>query len=125
MNPPRFWAISLLVAAALGALLAVAFPYGPLGIESVADRQRAWLLSVWTAGVMAICFGATGLMAVLSPISFRDISESTSVTAAIDAHREVRRQHSSSRFYNAAGLTVATGFCLLLVYFAGWLIIGR
>jgi hypothetical protein len=125
MRPSRFWPTALLAAVVIAGLLAVAFPYGSLGIETLADRQRAWLLTVWTVGVMAICFGVTGLLAVLSPISFRDISESVSVTAAIDAHREVRRQHSSSRFFNGAGWTVTTGFFLLLFYFGGWFIIGR
>ncbi len=123
MSPGRFWLSTVLVAVAFGGLVAVAFPYGALDLESAAQRERAWLLTVWTAGVMAICFGVAGLVSAVSPIGVREIAESRSVLDAINAQRDIRRQRESEPFYNFAGWTTMTGVFLLVVYFAGWLVI--
>ena len=120
MRPAYFWASSAATAAAMGALAAIAFPFGALGLETVDERQRAWLLTVWTCGIMAVCFGVTGLLGGLNPIGVRDVAEAGSVRAAVDARREANRKREKS-FYNFAGWTVSTGGFLLLVYFAGWL----
>jgi hypothetical protein len=125
MKPLRFWGTAGLAAVGLGVAVALLFPFGPLGIETLAERQRAWLLTVWTSGVMAICFGATGLLATVSPITFRDVAEAGSVVAAIEARRSARQGQSSNAYYNFAGWSVSTGLCLLLLYFVGWLILGR
>lgn len=124
MRPRLFWSSALLAAVAVGGLIAIAFPYGLLDIETPADRERAWLLTTWTAGVLAICFGGAGLLSTLSPVSFRDVAEAGSVPAAIEAHRAARLGREPL-FYNFAGWTVATGFLLLVVYFGGWLVLGR
>src|SRR5690606_27417954 len=108
----------------VGGLVALAFPYGALDLETVAERERAWLLTVWTAGVMAICFGVAGLVSAVSPIGVREIAESTSVVDAIEAQRDSRRQRAAAPFYNFAGWTTTTGVFLLVVYFAGWLLLG-
>jgi hypothetical protein len=125
MKPLRFWGTAALAAVTFGLAIAFLFPFGALGIEALAERRHAWLLTVWTSGVLAICFGATGLLTAITPISFRDVVEAGSVTAAIEAHRTARREHSAIPFYNFAGWTVSTGLCLLLLYFAGWLVLGR
>jgi hypothetical protein len=125
MNPTRFWITSILAALVLGALVSVGFPFDLLGLEAGMERRRAWLLTVWTLGVMSVCFGASGLAATLSPISVRDIAERGSVAAAIEARRGSRRDRSESPFYNFAGWITVTGFFLLLIYFAGWLLLDR
>jgi hypothetical protein len=112
-----FWLSAAGVAGATAGAIALLFPYGPLGIEGAAERQRAFLLTVWTTGVLAICFGGTGLLALHSPISFRDVAEAGSVSAAIDTHRELRDRRGESPFFNFAGWTVTTGGMLILIYF--------
>lgn len=119
MNRRTFWLTAPVAAGVFAALAAIALPYGMLGLDSEAERIRGWLLTVWTAGVLAICFGASGLLGGLLPITFRDVAEAGSVGAAIDARRDARRSESSP-FYNFAGWLVTTGAFLLLVYFAGW-----
>ncbi len=127
MRPRTFWLTSIAAAGAFSAAAALLFPYGPLGIETVADRERAWLLTTFTAGVMAICFGASALLAgAYSPVTVRDIDEAGNVLAALEARRETaRRLRSTPFFYNFAGWTIATGVFLLLVYFCGWILLGR
>jgi hypothetical protein len=125
MRPLHFWGTALLAAAALGAAIALLFPFGALGIEAGAERERGWLLAVWTAGVMAICFGASGLLGAFSPITFRDVADAGSVLAAVDAKRESKQRHRETAFYNFAGWTVSFGGFLLLLYFVGWLVTGR
>lgn len=123
MTRSRFWASALATAAVVAALLAWLFPYGPLGIEDEVERQRAWLLTLWTAGMLAICFGAAGLLNAFSGVGFRDVSEAGSLEAAVQARRETIEQ-SRSGFYNFAGWTVSTGAALVLIYFAAWLSLG-
>lgn len=124
MKPAYFWGSAILVAVAFGGLVGFVFPFEAVGLETAADRRRGWLLIVWTAGVLALCFGATGLLGALTPIGFRDVAEAGSVPAAIAAHRDSRRQMEVSRFYNFAGWTVSVGTLLILIYFAGWLLTG-
>lgn len=125
-RPLFFWISSILAAVAFAALVGVLFPYEAIGLETPADRERAWLLTTWTSGVMAICFGAAGLLSNLSPLGFRDVHDVGSVTAALEARREeIRRTRASGILYNFAGWTVCTGVWLVLVYFAGWIVMGR
>ena len=124
MKPVTFWATSAATAAAVGGLVAIAFPFAALGLDTLDERQRAWLLTVWTAGVLAICFGVTGLLGGIHPLGFRDVAEAGSVAAAIEARREANKQRDRV-FYNFAGWTVVTGGFLLLVYVIGWIVTGR
>jgi hypothetical protein len=118
-----FWMSALGVALLIAALAALLLPYGVLGMDTLADRQRGWLLTVWTAGVMGICFGGSGLLAAVAPISFRDVAEAGSVPSAIEAYREARERQGPSPFFNFAGWTASTGGFLVLIYFAGWAMI--
>jgi type VI protein secretion system component VasK len=120
VKPRTLWATSPLAALALAALLRVAFPYGPLGIVTPADREHAWLLSLWTLGVMCICFGGAGLASGFAPLGVREIAEKESVAAAIEARRAENRARAESRFYNFAGWVTATGAFLILAYFIAW-----
>ena len=127
MRPRTFWLTSPAAAIALSALVALLLPYGMIGAETTTERQHAWLLTTFTMGVMAVCFGAASLLAgAYSPVTVRDVDEAGDVLAALAARRESReRLRSTSMFYNFAGWTIVTGGFLLLVYFAGWLILGR
>jgi hypothetical protein len=118
-----FWITSLGVALAVATATATLFPYEALGIAQGVERHRTWLLTVWTSGVMAICFGATGLLSGIVPIGVRDVEAAGSVQAAVDERRK-RLRTGESAFYNFAGWTVSTGAFLVLVYFAGWFLGG-
>ena len=119
MSAGRFWS----TAAAVSVLLALGarwlFPYDLLGIEDLQDRHRTWLLTLWTGGVMAICFGGSGLIGTFSPLGFRDVADAGSVRAAIEMRERARRERAGG-FYNFAGWLVALGGCLILLYFVGW-----
>jgi hypothetical protein len=125
VSPVRFWLTAVLAALGFGGLVTIALPYDALGLATPVDRERAWLLTVWTAGVMAICFGVAGLVSAVSPIGVREIAESGSVLDAINAQRDSRQQRAAAPFYNFAGWMTMTGVFLLAVYFAGWLTLGR
>lgn len=120
MSHPRFWITSVIAAASFAVLSVWLFPYGPLGIEGEARRYQVWLLTLWTTGVMSICFGATGLFSSIIPLGFRDVAEAGSVAAAREARRR-RRYSEDSPFFNFAGWAVTTGSLLLIIYFAAWL----
>lgn len=119
MSRTRFWLSAVAVAFAFAAATAWFFPYETLRIESASDRQRAWLLTLWTGGVICICFGATALLSTVIPIGFRDVAEAGSVSAAQEARR--REVGPSASFYNFGGWLLTTGILLLGVYFANWL----
>ncbi|MEX0912223.1 MAG: hypothetical protein WD737_01225 [Gemmatimonadota bacterium] len=124
MRPRYFWTTSLVGALVFAAAAALLFPYGPLQIDTTAGREQAWLLTLWTAGVMAICFGASGLLASFAPLGFRDVADAGSVRAAVEARQEERSRQGSNTFYNFAGWTVSMGFWLVIVYFIGWITLG-
>ncbi len=94
------------------------FPYGALDIEPGPERHSAWLLTLWTTGVMCICFGGAALLSSVVPIGIRDVAEAGSVSAA----HEARRSQSSgpSPFFNFGGWLLTTGSFLLMIYFAAW-----
>lgn len=125
-KPSTFWLSSLAAAVGLSVAIAFLFPFGMLGIEPGPERERGWLLTVFTSGVMAICFGASALLGWIAPLTVRDVDDAGNVNAALDARREaMSRMRSSPFFYNFAGWTVSTGGFLLLIYFAGWIYTGR
>ena len=119
----KFW-VSTVSAALLIALLSrTLFPFSLLSFDSAEDRQRIWLLTLWTTGVMAICFGLTGLLTSIVPPGFREVNDAGSVAAALEARREQRQQMGDSAFYNFAGWMVTTGIILILLYFAAWVLL--
>ena len=108
----RFWLASGGVAGAIAGLAALALP-ADLG-------TRGWLLTVWTAGVLFILFGAAALIG--AGVGVREVLEAGSVRGAVEAER--RRQASGQAdFHRDIGWwTVATGGVLVAIYFLGWLI---
>jgi len=119
-----FWASAVCASVAFAAIVALLFPYSALGYDSIAEMRRAWLLTVFTGGAMAICFGFSGLLSTIAPVTFADVAQAGSVPAALSAQEE-RKNQEDDPFYNFAGWTVSTGVLLILIYFAGWFSLGR
>jgi hypothetical protein len=115
----RFWAWALGVAAAVALAAAFLFPYETLGLRTAAERERGWLLTVWTAGVMAVLFGATARIG-LPGVGVRDVEEAGGVPAAMEARRQAAR---SDRGRRLDLWLIATGGILIGIYFAGWLVL--
>jgi hypothetical protein len=99
------------------------FPYGLIEIDSPAERLRVWLLTIWSAGVMAICFGSAGLLTNVTPLGFRDVADAGSTDIALERRGDALKSRSDSIF-NFAGWTVATGLGLVLIYFFAVLVVG-
>lgn len=110
------------VAAVAVAALAGLLPLVPaLRAHTGAERGRVWLLTVWTAGVLAILFGAAGWISGFRGLGFRDVASAGSVEAAAEQKR-ARDRLAPQGF--APGV-VLTGIVLVLIYFAGWLVLRR
>ena len=115
----RFWGSSIVLAVVFAAAAALLFPFDSLGQGAPEDRVRVWLLILWTAGVLAVLFGAAGLLAFWTPLGFREVHDAGSVTAA----REVRvqaRPRGQGFHENFAWWLVCTGLVLILLYFVAW-----
>jgi hypothetical protein len=120
----RFWGWSAGVAVGFAALVAVAFPYGRLGLTEAADREWGWLATVWSGGVMAILFGLSGVLGWSSGVGIRDIFRAGGVKAAL-AQREKEKEAAlaQGRYSNFGWWLVATGGFMICIYFIGWLVL--
>ncbi len=117
----RFWGWAVGAALVFAALAALLLPYGALGLRTPPERERASLLTVWTAGVMAVLFGLTARIGGLGGIGWREVEEAGSVREAIEA----RRRSESAELTRRADLwVIAFGCALIAIYFAGWLVLG-
>lgn len=116
----RFWAWALGVAAAVALGAALLLPYEALGLRTEPQRERAWLLTVWTAGVLAVLFGATARIGMRA-VGFRDVEAAGSVPAAVEARRRTARADAG---WGLDLWLIATGAILVGIYFAGWLVLG-
>lgn len=115
----RFWASAIAVAVAWTVAASLLLPYEALGLETGADRGRAWLLTLWTSGVMAICFGVAGILGFAMPLGFKEVAEAGSVVEAMEARRRSRRQ-GGSFYQNFAWWLIITGLLLIIIYFLVW-----
>ena len=115
----RFWGSALALALLFAAATAFLFPYDALRADAPGDRARVWLLTLWTAGVLAVLFGLAGLLAFATPLGFREVHDAGSVTAAREA-REQARPRGQPFHENFAWWLVCTGLVLLLLYFVAW-----
>ena len=115
----RFWASSLALSLVFAAAAAFLFPYESLRLTEPGDRARAWLLVLWTAGVMAILFGVAALLTFFTPLGFREVHDAGSVSAAREARR-LSRPRGQGFHDNFAWWLVCTGFMLIALYFVAW-----
>lgn len=116
-----FWGAAVGVAVGLAALAAAFLPYEALRLTTAAERERAWLLTVWTAGVMAILFGVSATLGAFGGVGFRDVVEAGSVTEATRLHRERLKFDRSGYTGRFDWWLIVTGVLLLVIYFGGWL----
>lgn len=118
-RPLTFWASALGVAMGFAGLVPVLFPFTRLGLVTEADRDRVWLLVVFTAGVMAILFGIAAWVGGPRMVTLRDVVEGGGIAEA-RARREKadRARADRPRYGNPATWTVATGAFLVGIYFA-------
>lgn len=115
----RFWLAAAGVASVWTVLTSILLPYQALGLVSGAERSHAWLLTLWTSGVLAICFGSAGLIGHLTPLGFREVAEAGSLTQAIEDRRRSRRQGGNFHS-NFAWWLIVTGGLIILIYFGVW-----
>jgi hypothetical protein len=114
----RFWGWALGVAAVIAVAAATLLPYEAIGLRTEPERERAWLLTVWTAGVLAVLFGATARIGRRG-VGFRDVVDAGSVRGAIEARRSAEGGPGAM----IDVWLVATGGILIGIYFAGWLLL--
>lgn len=121
-----FWGSAVLAAVVFAALVPVLMPYERLRLVEAADRERAWLLTVFCGGVMAVLFGMAGLLSGPRLTTVRDVVEAGSVGKALEAReRAVKEQgRERLRWRNFAGWLIAAGAALVGCYFALWLALG-
>jgi hypothetical protein len=118
----RFWGSAVLTAVVIAALVPLLFPFRALGLDPAVDRARVWLLTVFCTGVMAVLFGASGLLGARF-VGVRDVIEAKSAAIAIERQRQ-SREGVTRGWRNAGGWTVAAGASLVAIYFLLWLVLG-
>lgn len=117
-----FWGTALGIAAGVAAAAALFLPYEALRLQTLEERERAWLLTVWVAGVLAILFGLTSVLGGFGGIGAREVVEAGSVRGAVEAHRTAARAAGAPEFHGHFGWwLIATGALLVGIYFAAWL----
>lgn len=121
-RPARFWGSALGAAAAVAALATLVPLYPALRLTTADERERAWLLTVWTVGVLGILFGLASRLSTGRSLGVREVAEAQSLPEAVEQDRRAGRATSEGRFDLWA---VATGLILVGIYFLGWLALGR
>lgn len=118
-----FWGSAALAAAAFAALTPLLLPYGKLGLTAVADRERAWMLTVFCGGVLALLFGASGMLGTTRYLSVRDVHDAGSVKDALHRHVQASRATGDGGPYtrNFGLWVIATGAFLLAIYSVLWI----
>ncbi|HEX2095493.1 MAG TPA: hypothetical protein VHG28_24065 [Longimicrobiaceae bacterium] len=118
----RFWGWALGVAAGIAVGAALLLPYEALGLRSEAERERAWLLTVWTAGVLTLLFGLSARLGAARGVGVREVLEAGSVREAMESRRRAERTEVA-RGFDVWVMTV--GGLLIGIYFAGWILLTR
>lgn len=117
-----FWGTALGVALGFALLAALLLPFEAIGLRTIAERERAWLLTVWTGGVLAILFGLSALLGAFSGMGFREVMEAGSVQQAVDTHRRTVPRRGDGEFHHSfAWWVISTGGLLVAIYFVGWI----
>jgi hypothetical protein len=117
-----FWGSAVLAAAAFAVIAPLLLLQG-LGPMMDADRERIWMLTVFCGGVMALLFGASGMLGATSYMTIRDVKDAGSVMEAIKRHHHRRTDRGGNVPYtrNFAFWVIATGAILMAIYSALWL----
>ncbi len=119
-----FWGTALGVALGFALLAALLLPFEALGLRTLAERERAWLLTVWTGGVLAILFGLSALLGTFSGLGFREVMEAGSVQKAVETHRQALKKWGDGAFHHSfAWWVISTGGLLVAIYFTAWLML--
>ena len=119
MSPAlRFWGSAAAVCIGFTAVAPLIIAWSP-----AEDRQRVWLLTVFTAGVMMALFGLAALVSGRRSVGVRDVIDAGGVRQALE---RAGRQRAESPPYtaNAAVWCVVTGALLIAAYFALWMALG-
>jgi hypothetical protein len=117
-----FWASAVLAATAFALLTPYLLPYGRLGLVTQADREKAWLVTVFCAGVMAVLFGTSASLGTLRYLGVRDVMAEGDAVRAIEKERRAKGDPEGRPYTRNFGLwTVATGVFLIAIYFGLWL----
>lgn len=122
-RPARFWGSAVAVVLVFALAAALLLPYEALQLRTEADRWRAWLLTLWTGGVMGVLFGLAGLLGFVSPVGVRDVVEAGSVARAKEERRTSLSAGLSGFHGNFAWWMISTGALLIGLYFASWTIL--
>lgn len=117
-----FWGSALACAAGVSFLVPALFPYESLGLHTAAERERAWLLTLWVGGVLAILLGMTSVLGGLGGIGIREVVESGSVDRALETRKRTTRRWGEDSFHRSFDWwLVCTGLLLVGAYFVAWL----
>jgi len=114
----RFWGSAAGACIAFTALAPVIIAWSP-----AEDRERVWLLTVFTAGVMLVLFGAAALISGRRSVGLRDVIEAGGVGQALSRARQDPVE-TPAYTHNAAVWCVVTGALLVAAYFALWMALG-
>ena len=115
-----FWGAAIAVALLVAVLSALLLPYGTIGLDSLEERQRAWLLTLWTAGVMSVLLGVSSLLGAFSGLGLRDALEAGSLQRAQAARRESLSGEERAFHRSFGWWLVCEGGLLVATYFAAW-----
>ncbi|HEV2129931.1 MAG TPA: hypothetical protein VGR27_02450 [Longimicrobiaceae bacterium] len=117
-----FWGTAVGIALGFALLAALLLPFDALGIRTLEERERAWLLTVWTGGVLAILFGLSALLGAFSGMGFREVVEAGSVREAVETHRRSLTNWGAGAFHHSfAWWVISTGGLVVAIYFVGWM----
>ena len=112
----RFWGSAALLSIGYAALVPLLFPYGLIGLDRAADRDRVWLLMVFITGVMFLLFGLSALIGFRG-VGLREVIEAGGARQALERHR-AGKTDDTSYTRNFAWWCVATGALMVVIYFA-------
>ncbi len=119
-----FWGTALGVAAGFALAAALLLPFDALGIHSAAERERAWLLTLWTGGVLGILFGFSALLGAFSGLGVREVLEAGSLREAAEMRRRTLTRWGAESFHGSfAWWVITTGALLVGMYFAGTVVL--
>jgi hypothetical protein len=118
----KFWGSAAAVALLFAALTAAFLPYESLRLHTPPERERAWLLTLWTGGVVSILFGLSARLGAFGGIGLREVVDAGSIQEATRRHRERLKAGQDDEFASSFdSWLIVTGLMLIGVYFAAWL----